>query len=45
MLGAEEVTGLITALRSFFKGHTTFPQFRWQMGKEGRAKKPVLDLF
>lgn len=35
-LRAEQVTDLITVLRSFFKGHKTFPQLRCQ---KGRAEK------
>lgn len=33
VLRAEQVTDMITALGSFFKGHNTFPQLRCQRGR------------
>lgn len=39
VLGAEQVTGFISALRSFFKGHNTFPQFRWQKDRVENGKQ------
>lgn len=38
-LRAEQVTDLITALKSSFKGHNTFPQLRCQRCREGKEEQ------
>lgn len=38
-LRAEQVTDLITILRSFFKGHNTSPKLRSQMGRAEKGEQ------
>lgn len=38
-LRAEQVTDLITVLRSFFKGDKTFPQLRCQRGRTEKGEQ------
>lgn len=39
VLRAEQVTDMITALGSFFKGHNTFPQLRCQRGRVEKGEQ------